>query len=105
MRDILHVFKNNKKNAFKFALETCHLHLIHRLSFFFFFGFINLFIAIFIVVDFLLTKSVKVQTSVTALRNLPVITIKHNNNGTVSTVATAESVIGEKSKLSTDAIS
>lgn len=42
-------------------------------------------------VDFLFfafTKSVKVQTGVTASKNPPVITIKHNDNGTARTVAT-----------------
>lgn len=57
---------------------------IHLLTFF---VFINP--LIFSMVDFFFLKSVKVQTGVPPSKNLSVITLKHNDNGTVSTMAPA----------------
>lgn len=103
-----YLFKNNKflKKIWKHSsIISSSSTNLRSYTDFLLFVFINLFIAIFSVVDLLFTKSVKVQTCVSTSKNLSAITIKHNDNVTVGTVATAESLIGEKSKLSTHAIS
>lgn len=86
-----YVFKNNKFIKQIWKHSSCHLHL-HSYTYLLF-CFYKPFHCHFQrgwFLFFFKKKSVKVQRGVTTSKNPSVITIKHNDNGTVITVATVE---------------